>query len=689
VKYARLIFITCFLFQFSVLKSQINFDSLWSVWNDTTQSDKNRLKAIKTIAWDGYLFTQPDSAFYFAQLQYDFAQSVNHKLGMGMALNIQGVSFFFNGNYDKALEYHNKSLKVKEEIGYKKGIAASYNNIGSVYKKLGNYEKAMEFHKKSLKISEELGNKSGVANCYYKIGIIYSFQGNYEKVFDYNNKCLEIFKEIDDKQGIAYCYNNLGENFNEQGDYEKALEFYNKSFEIIKEMGDTRAMGVSFNNIGGIYEIQDNYVKALEYYSKSLEIKNEIGDKEGISSTYSRIGLVYEKQGEYEKALGYLLQSKKIKQELNIISELDETVKYLTQVYEKLNNPKKALENYKFYVSIKDSLAAMDGKEKEKQHQFHEQYLLEKQADSIKHADEIIIHQAETKTEKQRRNGLILISLIVLVSLGIVIKQLNKVRNGKVLVEKKQKEITDSINYAKRLQQGILVPFDLVQSWLSDSFIFYEPKDIVSGDFYWIEKVGNKVYFAVADCTGHGIPGALVSIICSSALTKSLYEDSIYEPSKILDNTRIIVENRFARSQDKINDGMDISLCCLNVDDKSLTWAGAINPLWVVRKGSDEIEETKPDWQFIGMVEKPKKYKQHEIKLAKGDSIYLFSDGFQDQFGGEKGRKYLKGRFKKFILSVKDKDMQSQKALFKNEFKSWKGTLEQVDDVCIMGVRIT
>ena len=125
------------------------------------------------------------------------------------------------------------------------------------------------------------------------------------------------------------------------------------------------------------------------------------------------------------------------------------------------------------------------------------------------------------------------------------------------------------------------------------------------------------------------------------------------------------------------------------VDDKSLTWAGAINPLWIVRKGSDEIDEIKPDWQFIGMVEKPKKYKQHELKLAKGDSIYLFSDGFQDQFGGEKGRKYLKGRFKKFILTVKDKDMKSQKTLFKKEFESWKGTLEQVDDVCIMGVKIT
>ena len=132
MKYLRIIFFTCFLLLFSGLKSQINFDSLWSVWIDKTQSDKNRLKAIKTIAWDGYLFTQPDSAFYFAQLQYEFAQSVNNKLGMGMALNIQGVSFFFNGNYDKALEYHNKSLKVNEEIAYKKGIAVSYNNIGSV-----------------------------------------------------------------------------------------------------------------------------------------------------------------------------------------------------------------------------------------------------------------------------------------------------------------------------------------------------------------------------------------------------------------------------------------------------------------------------------------------------------------------------------------------------------------------------
>ena len=455
-------------------------------------------------------------------------------------------------------------------------------------------------------------------------------------------------------------------------------------------------MGNSYNNIGNIYEDQGNYEKALEYYEKSLEISEEIGDKKEMGRSYYNIGSIYINQGNYEKALDYLLKTKNIKEEINVITELDETSKALMEVYEKLGKPQKALENYKLYVTIKDSLAKMDGIEKEKQRQFHEQYLLEKQADSIKHADELILHQAEVKTEKQRRNGLILIAALILVFLGIVFRQLKKVQKGKVLVEnqkqiveEKQQEITDSINYAKRLQQGILVPFDLVQSWLSESFILFKPKDIVSGDFYWIEKVGNKVYFAVADCTGHGIPGALVSIICSNALTKSLYEDFTYEPSRILDNTRAIVEERFVRAKDEIKDGMDISLCCLNVEEKSITWAGAMNPLWVVRKGSKEVEELKPDRQSIGMVEKPKRYKQHEVKLAKGDSVYLFSDGYQDQFGGEKGRKYMKGRFKKFVLSIKDQDMQTQLTSFEKEFISWKGDREQIDDVCVMGVRIT
>ena len=745
MKFFKLIVFVFSFLLISGVKSQVNLDSLKSIISSKTH-DTNKINALR--AWDNEIyFKDPkldlelnlrivslcdsnlknqlnkfelekfknsfaksyniigdiyrvqgnyEKAMDYNQKSLEIREEIGDKNGIANSYNNIGLIYNDQGNNEKALEYHEKSLKISEEIGDKKGMGKSYNNIGIIYNDQGNYEKALEYYGKSLKIYEEIGNKNGIGISYNNIGLIYLDQVNYEKALEYYGKSLKVKEEIGDKKGMGLSYNNIGLIYLDQGNYEKALEYYEKSLKISEEIGHKKSVGSSYNNIGIIYKDQGNYEKALEYSEKSLKISEEIGHKKSVGSSYGNIGLIYKEQGNYEKALEYLLKAKLIYQEINTIKDLDETTKALMEVYEKLGKPQKALENHKLYVTIKDSLAKMDGIEKEKQRQFHEQYLLEKQADSIKHADEIILHQAEAKTEKQRRNGLIIISVLILVSLGLVFTQLKKVRKGKELVEsqkqvveEKQQEITDSINYAKRLQQGILVPFDLVQSWLSESFILFKPKDIVSGDFYWIEKVGNKVYFAVADCTGHGIPGALVSIICSNALTKSLYEDFTYEPSRILDNTRAIVEERFVRSHDVIKDGMDISLCCLNVEEKSITWAGAMNPLWVLRKDSKDVEELKPDRQSIGMVEKPKRYKQHEVKLAKGDSVYLFSDGYQDQFGGEKGRKYMKGRFKKFILSVQDQDMQNQLASFEKEFNSWKGDREQIDDVCVMGVRIT
>ena len=765
-----------FMSFFSGVKAQVNLDSLFGVWNDETKADTSRLKAIHKIAWNGYLFSQPDSAFYYAQLEYDFALKVDNKKYMSQALNTQGVSFAVRGNYEKALEHYEKSLKIRveignkkgmgysynnigliyyeqgnfekaleyfekslkidEEIGDKKGMGLSYNNIGNIYINQGNYEKALEYQVKSLKIKEEIGDKSGMGSSlaniggiyqyqgnyekaieyyekslkikeeigdkkavwstYNNIGIIYSNQGNYEKAIEYYEKSLKIAEELDDKKGMGLSYNNIGNIYDKQGNYEKALEYYEKSLKIAEELDDKKVVGSSYNNIGNIYLDQGNYEKALEYQVKSLKILEEIGDKKGMGNSYHNIGLIYDNQGNYEKALKYLLKSKKIKEEINVITDLDETAKALMEVYEKLGKPQKALENYKLYVTIKDSLAKMDAEEQLYKFEVDKKYELEKQADSIKHADEIILHQAEAKTQKQRSKGLVLISIIILVSLGLVITQLKKVKKGKLLVEErnlvieeKQKEITDSINYAKRLQDGILVPIDLVQSWLSASFILFKPKDIVSGDFYWIEKVGDKIYFAVADCTGHGIPGALVSIICSNALSKSLQEDKISSPAKILDATRQLVEKRFVRATDSIKDGMDISLCCLNVKTKTINWSGAMNPLWVVKKGSAEIQEIKPDRQAIGRIENPKPFTEHKIKLSVGDSVYLFSDGYPDQFGGSKGKKYMKGKMKKYVLSIQNQSMQEQLASFEKEYNNWKGSQDQIDDVCVMGVRVT
>ena len=756
--------------------SQVNLDSLLRVWNNKNMADTSRLNAMYKIAWNGYLFTKPDSAFYYAQLEYEFAQKVNNKNYMSYALYTQGVSFYVKGdykktieyyekslkilkeirdkngvgstlvsiglvygnqgNYGKALLYHEKSLKIFEEIADKRGIGNSLGNIGIIYKNQANYGKALEHHEKSLKIREEIADKRGIGNSLGNIGIIYKNQGNNEKAIEFYKNSLKIFKEIGDKKGIGSCYNNIGNiyqdqgnnvkaleyfgkdlkiceeigdkraiggsyiniglNYENQGNYEKALEFYKNSLKIFKEIGDKKGIGSCYNNIGNIYQDQGNSVKALEHHEKSLKICEEIGDKNGVGYSFLNIGLIYKQEDNYEKALDYLLKSKKIKEEINVITDLDETAKALMEVYEKLGNNKKALENHKLYVTVKDSLAKIDAEKQLYKYEIDKKYELEKQADSIKHADEIVLHQAEAITQKQRSNGLVLISIIILISLGLVFNQLKKVKKGKLLVEErnivieeKQKEITESINYAKRLQDGILVPLDLVQSWLSESFILFKPKDIVSGDFYWIEKVGDKIYFAVADCTGHGIPGALVSIICSNALSKSLQEDKISSPAKLLDATRKLVEERFVRAADSIKDGMDISLCCLNVKTKTITWSGAMNPLWVIKKDAKEIQELKPDRQAIGMVENPKPFTEHKFKIAVGDSVYLFSDGYPDQFGGPKGKKYMKGKMKKFVLSLQNQSMQEQLVSFDKEFNSWKGNRDQIDDVCVMGVKVT
>ena len=246
------------------------------------------------------------------------------------------------------------------------------------------------------------------------------------------------------------------------------------------------------------------------------------------------------------------------------------------------------------------------------------------------------------------------------------------------------KEITDSIAYAKHIQSAILPPPRIVKKYLKDSFILYIPKDVVAGDFYWIRRKDDKILFAAADCTGHGVPGALVSVVCNNALSRSVREYGLTDPGKILDKTREIVVREFEKSDEEVKDGMDIALCTL--EGNKLQYAGAYNPLWIIRNG--ELLETKANRWPIGLTRDPKPYDTHSIDLEKGDVIYIFTDGFVDQFGGEKGKKLKVTGFKKLLLSMHDKPMGDQMTFINDAFYNWKGDLEQVDDVCLIGVRI-
>lgn len=267
-------------------------------------------------------------------------------------------------------------------------------------------------------------------------------------------------------------------------------------------------------------------------------------------------------------------------------------------------------------------------------------------------------------------------------------------------LKEKNTEIIDSITYAKRTQEAILPPDSFIRSLLPKAFIFYQPKDIVAGDFYWLEETEDYIFFAAADCTGHGVPGAMVSVVCHNALNRSVREYGLSNPGEILDCTALIVDETFEKSEQDVKDGMDISLCALHKSTQEISWAGANNPIWIISSDTDKTNieislseeeinlfEIKADKQPIGRYPNREKYTTHQIKPSNGDTVYLFSDGFPDQFGGENGKKYKTKNFKRFLLSIQSHDIDAQADLLRDELRKWQGNLEQLDDVCVIGLK--
>lgn len=288
-----------------------------------------------------------------------------------------------------------------------------------------------------------------------------------------------------------------------------------------------------------------------------------------------------------------------------------------------------------------------------------------------------------------------------------VFEQKKRAEHQHDLVKEKNREILDSINYAKRLQDAILPSTKIVSSYLVDSFIFYKPKDIVAGDFYFMDVIHEDdkklVYYVAADCTGHGVPGAMVSIVGANGLKRCIQEFKLRDPGEILDKLAVLVADNFAQSEERIRDGMDLALCCLEmVENKTVKvyYAGANNPLWVINPNRKEIPkdatpfndgggfEIKANKQAIGYTENIAPFDTHILDVEEGDILYTFSDGFADQFGGIKGKKYKTANFKKFLVSIYNEPVEVQKKEIIQEFNNWKGGIDQVDDVCVIGVQL-
>ena len=533
-----------------------------------------------------------------------------NKTDTNQLIQLNNISKEFEsiGSYDSSIKYANSALQLGylilkkytdniHKISVEKNTAISYNTIGLVNKNTGNYPEALKKYYSALKISEGIRDKKGIAESYYNIGILNWVQGNYDEALKNHFESLKIKKTIGDKKGIANVYNGIGAVYSDQKNYKEALKNILASLEIREIIVDKKGISICYNNIGFIYENQGDYPKALKNHFVSLKIKKIIGDKAGITRSYYNIGSIFTKQKLYNKAEKYLDSAKILAKEIGHKLYLRDTYKLLKTLDSSMNNFNGAFKNYKEYINYRDILKNEESNRKtmhsEMTFNFEKKEMV-KQAEQDK--KDIIANERLNQKEQQRNYfivGFALLGLVVLfVFRGykqkqkanvIITQQKNEVEKQKNLVEEKQKEILDSITYAKRLQEAILPPVNFVNANLVDNFIYYQPKDIVAGDFYWAEKVGNKFFIAAADSTGHGVPGAMVSVVCSNALNRTIKEFKLTETGKILDKTRELVLETFEKSASEVKDGMDISLFALTLKTKIFFGAVPIIPYGIFK----------------------------------------------------------------------------------------------------------
>ncbi len=614
--------------------------------------------------------------------------------------NLQSIytslGWFLKNTYtDSALNYEKKGLALAKKLNNEKRIASSENHLGVIYWIKGEYDKAIENTLNALNIYQKLNKEKEVSDEYTNLSLIYGMTKNYTKATNYALKSIKIREHLKDTALLAAGYQNLGYVYYQAGFKDKATKSFIKAADYQNNNSDKSELAATYNNIAVLFQEQNNYKQALDYYEQSLLIYNANNDKLGQANSFSNMAELYKLTKDYVKAKFYLDKAMDAANELQ--SKISISAIYLkySDWYLAQNQYQKSLEYFKLASAIKDSLTDVErNKQSEEAQAKYETNEKDKEIQLL-NKDKALKNIAFEQQTTQR-NAFILGFVLVLALVVFVYRSYREkkkdniiIESQKTLVEEKNKDITDSINYAKRIQEAILPTFELKNKLFPDSFVLFEPRDIVSGDFFWFTEKKEKKIIAAVDCTGHGVPGAFMSMIGNVFLNEIVNGKDITSPAKILDNLRerIIVSLKQKGVGGENRDGMDIGLLCFNEDNTSVAFSGANNPLWIISNG--KLTEIKGNKQPIAFHEgHSSPFTQHTIALNKGDTLFLLTDGYADQFGGENGKKFKYKQLQDFLLTEQNATMPDLHDKLKNKLKKWKGDLAQVDDVLVIGIRV-
>ncbi|MBA3682359.1 MAG: tetratricopeptide repeat protein [Bacteroidetes bacterium] len=643
-----------------------------------------KAQAYNDIAISFYRLTLNDSALFYNKKAYEIRKAAGRKDLMASSLSKIAVVYTDQGNYQKALIANLEALTIYEQRKEDAKLALVYGNIGQLYDKLNLIDKNIYYCEKSLKLCKKLNNEYGEANCLANLAGNYLKKGKTKQAFEMMDRVVEIYTKFNDSLSLSSAYNNLGFMNRLIGNSKEGKTYYLKAIVICKRLKNTQSLLLYLHNLSSIYVVEKNY---LEAERTSKEVLSLIGNDnvEQRLLTYRLLATIYPYLNKADEAQKYL----------------DNFVELKDSVFSKENASSMARLQTLFETEKQD--LKIQNLEKDKTLQATQ---IKKRNTTITAVTIglglcllLIFAVYRSYRLKQKAN------LIITEQKEKVESQRDELKHKKEVIEEKQKEITDSINYAKRIQEAILPTVSDINKHFPSNFVYYKPKDIVAGDFYWMHTTNDHVFIAAADSTGHGVPGAMVSIVCSNALDKAVKDFGLTKPGEILDKTTDLVVEAFVKNGEvtkgemgeEIKDGMDISLLCIDKKNKKVFWSGANNQLWYVAPELiispaqgvfREMKEIKADKQPIGRNDHRKEFTTHEIPYEEGTVFYLMTDGYADQFGGPKGKKFKYKNLELLLTEHCALTLPDQKNNLSAIFDSWRSGHEQVDDVTILGIQI-
>jgi serine phosphatase RsbU (regulator of sigma subunit) len=619
-------------------------------------------------------------------------ETLKDKKGEGTCYLQLGLTNSNNATYKKALEYMAKGVELKALIGDKKGMATGYNNMANIFQVQGDNPKALAYHLKSLKLHEELHYPIGMCLSYNNIANIFAGQNKLDEALAYYMKGVKIGGG--NNSVLALLYDNIGQTYVVKGQLVKALEYDFKCLKIREKSQDKLGIAQINMNIGGIYLLQQQKELALLYQLKAYKLFLEVGDKPGTANVCGGIGNLYESQKKFNTAQAYYEQMLKIAKEIQYKEGIKQAYHNLSSLYKKQKQYEKALAYTELFNATKDSLL-----NKENFKQINE---LNTKYETDKKENEILLltkdQQLNAKIIRQQqlvRWGLLCGLGLLSISIFSIYRRYRFKQKANIILEQQKTEIqqkntliTDSIEYAKTIQEAVLPTRQEIMALLPQSFILYKPKATVSGDFYWINNIDDRLVCAVADCTGHGVPGAFMSLLGYNMLENVTKTNDTVTPALILNVLNQEVATRLAGDDHEASKhGMDISLITIDKTTNRLEFAGAHNSLYIVRDGI--LIELKADKWGIGNNEQRfRAFTNQSLELKKEDMIYLFTDGFPDQIGGTKRKKFYYQPFKDLLLTISTMSPEEQKMKLDEAHTQWMGSkMDQTDDILIMGIR--